>query len=238
MLAESAYGKSRVRLVKVSRHGDRHDLKDLTVAIRFEGDYDLSYTDGDNTDVLPTDTMKNTVYALAAGNTVDEPEAFGLLLARHFLDRNPRAAPDPHRLDRAAMGQDCDRDAAARPGLCPPRRRVTVRHPPGRARPDHGGRRRERSRHPEVVALGVHGIPSRRVHDAPRRRRPHSRDGDDRHVALSHDRPRLQPDLARRTQTRCSRPSPNITASRFSTPSTRWARRCSTTSTRSPPCGS
>ena len=38
-----------VRLVKVSRHGDRHDLNDLTVAIRFEGDYDESYTDGDNT---------------------------------------------------------------------------------------------------------------------------------------------------------------------------------------------
>jgi urate oxidase len=90
MLAETAYGKSSVRLVKVSRHGDRHDLKDLTVAIRFEGDYDLSYTDGDNTDVLPTDTMKNTVYALAAGNPVEEPESFGLLLARHFLGRNPK----------------------------------------------------------------------------------------------------------------------------------------------------
>ena len=90
MLAETAYGKSSVRLVKVSRHGDRHDLKDLTIAIRFEGEYDQSYTDGDNRDVLPTDTMKNTVYALAAGHPVDEPEAFGRLLAEHFLERNPR----------------------------------------------------------------------------------------------------------------------------------------------------
>ena len=90
MLAETAYGKSSVRLVKVSRHGDRHDLTDLTVAIRFEGDYDRSYTDGDNRDVLPTDTMKNTVYALAADHSVDAPEAFGQLLARHFLDRNER----------------------------------------------------------------------------------------------------------------------------------------------------
>ena len=32
MLVETAYGKSSVRLVKVSRHGDRHDLKDLTIA--------------------------------------------------------------------------------------------------------------------------------------------------------------------------------------------------------------
>ena len=90
MLAETAYGKSSVRLVKVSRHGDRHDLKDLTIAIRFEGEYDQSYTDGDNRDVLPTDTMKNTVYALAARHSVDEPEAFGRVLAEHFLERNPR----------------------------------------------------------------------------------------------------------------------------------------------------
>lgn len=92
MLAETAYGKSSVRLVKVSRRGDRHDLKDLTIAIRFEGDYDQSYTDGDNSGVLPTDTMKNTVYALAAQEAVDEPDAFGLTLARHFLERNPRLA--------------------------------------------------------------------------------------------------------------------------------------------------
>ena len=90
MLAETAYGKSSVRLVKVSRHGDRHDLKDLTIAIRFEGEYDQSYTHGDNRDVLPTDTMKNTVYALAATHPVDEPETFGRVLAEHFLERNPR----------------------------------------------------------------------------------------------------------------------------------------------------
>ena len=48
MLVHTAYGKSKVRLVQVARHGDRHDLRDLTVAIQFEGDYDESYTDGDN----------------------------------------------------------------------------------------------------------------------------------------------------------------------------------------------
>jgi urate oxidase len=90
MLVETAYGKSSVRLVRVSRQGDRHDLTDLSVAIRFEGDYDPSYTDGDNTDVLPTDTMKNTVYAVAAKEGVAEPEALGLSLAARFLERNPR----------------------------------------------------------------------------------------------------------------------------------------------------
>jgi urate oxidase len=88
MLADSAYGKSGIRLVKVIRTGDRHELRDLTVAVRFEGDYETSYTEGDNRHVLPTDTMKNTVYALAAGE-LGEPEAFGLRLGRHFLSRNP-----------------------------------------------------------------------------------------------------------------------------------------------------
>ena len=89
MIAQSSYGKSRVRLVQVLRRRDRHDLHDLTIAIRFEGDYGASYTDGDNRAVLPTDTMKNTVYALAAREPVGEPEAFGLRLAAHFLGRNP-----------------------------------------------------------------------------------------------------------------------------------------------------
>ena len=88
-LSKTSYGKSRIRLVQLSRRGDRHDLRDLTVAVAFEGDYDTSYTDGDNRDVLPTDTMKNTVYALAARDGVGEPEAFGLMLGRHFIGRNP-----------------------------------------------------------------------------------------------------------------------------------------------------
>jgi urate oxidase len=89
MLTQSAYGKSRIRLVQVSRRSDRHEVRDLTVAVRFEGDYDSSYTEGDNSRVYPTDTMKNTVYALAARQAVAEPEEFGLRLCRHYLDRNP-----------------------------------------------------------------------------------------------------------------------------------------------------
>jgi urate oxidase len=90
MLRATAYGKSRVRLVQLTRRTDRHELCDLTLAIRFEGDYDESYTAGDNSAVLPTDTMKNTVYALAASERLRDAESFGLVLARHFLDRNPR----------------------------------------------------------------------------------------------------------------------------------------------------
>lgn len=90
MLADSAYGKSRIRVLQVQRHGSRHTLADLTVAVRFDGDFETSYTEGDNTDVLPTDTMKNTVYALAARQAIRTPEELGLRLGRHFLGASPK----------------------------------------------------------------------------------------------------------------------------------------------------
>ena len=99
-LGRTSYGKSRIRLVRVTRHGDpssraksragRHDVRDFTVAVTFEGSFDTSYTVGDNADVLPTDTMKNTVYALAARDGVGEPEAFAMALGEHFISRNPK----------------------------------------------------------------------------------------------------------------------------------------------------
>jgi len=89
-LTGTSYGKSRIRLVRLMRHDGGDELRDFTVAIAFQGSYDTSYTDGDNRDVLPTDTMKNTVYALAARDGVGEPEAFGTLLGRHFIERNPK----------------------------------------------------------------------------------------------------------------------------------------------------
>ncbi len=92
ILIENNYGKQAVRLVTVRRFPDRHELKDVTVGIRFEGDFAAAYTDGDNGGVLPTDTMKNTVYALAAGHPFDDIEDFGLLLTDHFLTHNPRAS--------------------------------------------------------------------------------------------------------------------------------------------------
>ena len=91
ILAANSYGKSRVRMIKVARHAGLHDLADLTIDIRFEGDFETAHTAGDNSRILPTDTMKNTVYALAMdGPEVEQIEEFALRLARYFLDRNPQ----------------------------------------------------------------------------------------------------------------------------------------------------
>jgi urate oxidase len=87
-LGESSYGKSHVRLTKVTRKGDFHELKEMSVSIQLQGDFDRSYTHGDNSQVVPTDTMKNTVYAMAAQHTIDNIESFAAALARHFLTRH------------------------------------------------------------------------------------------------------------------------------------------------------
>lgn len=91
-LTDNNYGKQAVRLVTVRRGPERHELQDVTVGLRMEGDFVAAYADGDNSGVLPTDTMKNTVYALAAENPFEEIESFGLLLTDHFLEASPRAS--------------------------------------------------------------------------------------------------------------------------------------------------
>ena len=83
------YGKARVRLMKVARQGDWHELQNLTVNIAFEGDFTEVHTVGDNSQVLPTDTMKNTLYTLAhQTQEIEEIEVFGLRLADYFLTNN------------------------------------------------------------------------------------------------------------------------------------------------------
>ena len=84
-LGENRYGKSRIRLVTVRRGATRHDLRDLTVAVALEGNFDAAHTRGDNAGVIATDTMKNTVYAFAKDRLTGAPEAFGIDLARHFV---------------------------------------------------------------------------------------------------------------------------------------------------------
>jgi urate oxidase len=77
------YGKSRVRLVKLTRTVDPHDVRDLTIDVALEGGFERVYTDGDNQSCLATDTMKNTVYAFAR-DPIDAAEAFACRLAEHF----------------------------------------------------------------------------------------------------------------------------------------------------------
>ncbi|HEY2119074.1 MAG TPA: urate oxidase [Candidatus Acidoferrum sp.] len=91
-LAENNYGKQRVRILRVSRKNDQHEIQELSIGIRLEGDFESAHTQGDNRKVLPTDTMKNTAYALARKHSIESPEKFCKQLASHFLSRNPQVS--------------------------------------------------------------------------------------------------------------------------------------------------
>jgi urate oxidase len=83
-LGANRYGKRAIRLVKVVRDPGGHRVRDLTVDVALEGDFAAAHTAGDNALVVATDTMKNTVYALAADRLTGAIEAFGFDLATHF----------------------------------------------------------------------------------------------------------------------------------------------------------
>jgi urate oxidase len=120
VLGANNYGKSEVRLVKVDRGADRHELHDLTVDVALSGEFEAAHLRGDNTGLLATDTMRNTVYALARQHPIESPESFASVLVRHFLQAGPsvtsarvrivehpwaRLGSHPHTFERAAGGQ-------------------------------------------------------------------------------------------------------------------------------------
>lgn len=83
------YGKTAVRLTYVDRTNARHEVRELNVNIFFEGEFAAPYLTGSNSSVLPTDTMKNTVYVLAKQLRWADIETFGRGITGHFLSRVP-----------------------------------------------------------------------------------------------------------------------------------------------------
>jgi urate oxidase len=81
-----SYGKSRVRLTKVDRDSEVHQITELSVDVELDGNFNAAYADGDNSLVLPTDTMKNTVYAFARELYPCELETFAWTLGSHFIE--------------------------------------------------------------------------------------------------------------------------------------------------------
>lgn len=92
-LAFNRYGKHRVRVSKIRRprkaaaKAERHELVEAAVDVELEGEFAASFTEGDNRNVIATDTCKNTVYVLAKDHPLDTIESFGLAIAEHFLGR-------------------------------------------------------------------------------------------------------------------------------------------------------
>ena len=91
-LGENRYGKSRVRLMRVKRENGRHDLRDWTLEVLLRGDFESCFTEGDNSKILPTDTMKNTAYSLARKSQAASMEDFAKEMIDFLLSRNPQVS--------------------------------------------------------------------------------------------------------------------------------------------------
>ena len=81
VLGQNQYGKAEVRVVKITRDTDRHEIEDLNVTSQLRGDFAAAHLEGDNSHVVATDTQKNTIYAFARDG-IGSPEAFLLRLGR------------------------------------------------------------------------------------------------------------------------------------------------------------
>ena len=91
-LGENRYGKSRVRLSRITRRGDVHEFNEWTVEILLDGDFDASFTAADNSKILPTDTMKNTVYFIARESKTATIEEYAKELGDYLLENNPQVS--------------------------------------------------------------------------------------------------------------------------------------------------
>jgi len=91
-LGENQYGKAETHMVRVTeggQDGSVHEIKDVSVSIALAGDFAASHLAGDNSNIVATDTQKNTVYAFAREEGVGEIEQFAIRLARHFAHDFP-----------------------------------------------------------------------------------------------------------------------------------------------------
>jgi urate oxidase len=108
VLRADQYGKAETRLVRIYRDAARHQIRDLNVSTSLRGDFAAAYLDGDQANVLPTDSQKNTAYAYALDKGVTDIETYALALARHFADdiepvRAARVEVDEYEWERVQL---------------------------------------------------------------------------------------------------------------------------------------
>src|ERR1700750_671074 len=85
-LGPNQYGKAENRVVRIYRDTERHEIRDVNVSTSLRGDFTAAHYAGDQSDVLPTDSQKQTCYSYAKEKGIREIEVYALDLARHFVD--------------------------------------------------------------------------------------------------------------------------------------------------------
>ncbi|KAM4640834.1 uricase-like isoform 2-T2 [Discoglossus pictus] len=81
----TGYGKNAVKVLHIKRNGKQHFIKEIEASVELTLKSKKDYLQGDNSDIIPTDTIKNTVYALSKLKGIHTIEEFALDIATHFL---------------------------------------------------------------------------------------------------------------------------------------------------------
>ncbi|MFX0539841.1 factor-independent urate hydroxylase [Ornithinimicrobium sp. Y1847] len=102
VLGKNQYGKAENRVVRIVRDTDRHEIRDLNVSTSLRGDFTAAHFEGDQADVLPTDTQKNTAFAFAKEVGISSPEEYAVALGTHFLTAAPQATGAQIRVEEYA----------------------------------------------------------------------------------------------------------------------------------------
>ena len=108
VLGANQYGKAETRVVRIYRDTDRHEIRDLNVSTSLRGDFADAHVRGQQAQVLPTDSQKNTCFAYAKEKGVGEIEEYALELARHFASdiesvATARVEVDEYRWERVSV---------------------------------------------------------------------------------------------------------------------------------------
>ena len=88
-LLQKTYGKDHVRVMRVDRNGDRHEVRELTVRAMLTGAFDGAFTHADNATSVSTDTVKNVINVVARENMTLATELFCAAVARRLLEAYP-----------------------------------------------------------------------------------------------------------------------------------------------------
>jgi urate oxidase len=121
VLGASQYGKAETRVVRIYRDGPEHDIRDLNVSTSLRGEFDAAHLTGDQVNVLPTDTQKNTAFAYAKEHGAGQIEDYAMTLARHFVAdvtpvRAARVDVDEYRWERITVNGAAHPHAFVRAG--------------------------------------------------------------------------------------------------------------------------
>jgi urate oxidase len=116
VLGANQYGKAENRVVRIVRDTPRHEIRDLNVSTSLRGEFSDAHTVGDQSQVLPTDTQKNTAFAYAKRHGISSPEDYALALGRRLLDATPAASAAQVRVEEYAWDRIGDHSFVKRGG--------------------------------------------------------------------------------------------------------------------------